>query len=60
MAEEKKQTVMIVEDDPALVAAYDVKFAQEGYALLIATDGKQAMDAMQEVMGHIHALMQPK
>lgn len=46
MADGQKKTIFIIEDDPALVAAYQVKFQQEGYALQVATDGKQAMDAL--------------
>ncbi len=53
MADGDKKIIMIVEDDPALVAAYEVKFAQEGYELLIATDGKQALDMLPGKVAHV-------
>ncbi len=46
MEQGQKKVIFIIEDDPALVAAYQVKFQQEGYTLQVATDGKIAMDAL--------------
>jgi DNA-binding response OmpR family regulator len=39
-----KKNILVVEDDPFLVKAYQLKFAQEGAEVTSITDGKKAMD----------------
>ena len=44
MAEEnKKKTVLVVEDDMLLVQAYKIKLEKEGMETLVATSGKEAL-----------------
>ena len=43
MAENKKKTVLIIEDDIFLIKAYQVKFEKEGIDAVVANDGKEAM-----------------
>ena len=43
MAEDKKKTVLIIEDDIFLIKAYQVKFEKEGIDAVVANDGKEAM-----------------
>ena len=38
-----KKPIFIIEDDPFLVKAYQLKFSQEGYEVLTAMDGKEAL-----------------
>lgn len=40
----KKKTVLVVEDDPFLVKAYQIKLAKAGAEVWLATEGKQAFD----------------
>ena len=49
MADEQKvslgeKSILVIEDDPFLVKAYQIKFAQEGAAVTAITDGKQAVE----------------
>jgi DNA-binding response OmpR family regulator len=37
-------TVLVVDDDPVIMRLLEVNFEMEGYAVLTATDGQQALD----------------
>jgi DNA-binding response OmpR family regulator len=41
-------TVLIVEDDPFLSSIIAVRMGQEGYTVLLATDGEQAIELVEE------------
>ncbi len=43
MAEGDKKTVFIVEDDIFLIKAYQIKFGNEGFNVMVAADGKEAL-----------------
>jgi len=43
MAEENKKTILVVEDDTFLVRAYKVKFGENGFDVLVASTGEEAM-----------------
>lgn len=45
----EKKTILIVEDDPFIAKAYTAKLEQEGYAVEVATDGKEGFDALEKV-----------
>jgi DNA-binding response OmpR family regulator len=45
---ENKKKVFVVEDDPFLVKAYQMKLSQEGMEVWTATDGKEALKFVAE------------
>ena len=40
---ENKKTILVVEDDKFLIKIYQVKFEKEGFEVMIASDGNEAM-----------------
>lgn len=48
MAENKKKTILIVEDDIFLVKAYQIKLKAEGFDTLLAKDGTEVMDFLKQ------------
>ena len=44
MTNEKKQTILIVEDEPALLKAYVEQFTEEGFSVLSARNGQEGYD----------------
>lgn len=46
MKEEKKQTVLIVDDDDFLLDMYSTKFREEGYQVEVAHKGTVALDLL--------------
>ncbi len=48
MAEQKKKTIMIIEDDPFLVKAYRFVFEKEALDIWVAQDGQQAIDMLKK------------
>lgn len=42
-AQEEKRTILIVEDDPVLLKMYTEKFSFEGFRVLNAKDGEEAL-----------------
>lgn len=42
------QTILIVEDDPVLLKMYSEKFSFEGFKVLNAKDGQEALDVTKE------------
>jgi len=49
MAEEPKKKVLMVEDDEMLVEIYQRKLLSEAYELIIARDGKEALEKTQKL-----------
>lgn len=45
MTNDKKQTILIVEDEPALLKAYVERFGEEGFSVLKAANGQEGFDA---------------
>lgn len=41
MTKDKKQTILIVEDEPALLKAYVEQFVEEGFSVLKASNGQE-------------------
>ena len=49
MTNEKKQTILIVEDEQALLKVYAERFSEEGFLVLKAGNGQEGLDiALQE------------
>lgn len=48
MSNDKKRTVMIVEDDPFVMDIYETKLTQEGFDVVLATNGLEAMKKLEE------------
>lgn len=48
VSEENKKNVFVVEDDPFLVKAYQMKLTQEGMNVWTAMDGKEALKFVSE------------
>ena len=48
MAQEKKQKVLIIEDDVPLIDLYDKKFTAKGYEVIRAVDGVKGVEAAEE------------
>ena len=44
MSDNKKQTILIVEDEPALLKAYVERFVDEGFLVLKASNGQEGYD----------------
>ena len=44
MTHEKKKTILIVEDEPALLKAYVEQFTEEGFSVLKAKNGQEGYD----------------
>jgi CheY-like chemotaxis protein len=44
MAEEKKPIIFIVEDDPFILRVYERKLTNEGFEVLLATNGAEAFE----------------
>jgi len=49
MGEEKKQTIMIVEDDSFVMDIYKTKLSQEGFAVVEAENGMEAIKKLKDV-----------
>ncbi len=45
MIDNKKQTVLIVEDEPALLKVYAERFEKEGFIVRKATNGQEGLEA---------------
>lgn len=45
MVKEKQQTILIVEDEPALLKVYAERFSNEGFLVLRASNGQEGYDA---------------
>lgn len=45
MANEKKQTILIVEDEKALLNIYAERFSEEGFLVLKASNGQEGLEA---------------
>ncbi len=43
-----KKSILLVEDDPLLVKMYKTKFELEGFEMLIAEDGLQALEVVRK------------
>lgn len=41
-------TLLVVEDDPAILEGLEAKFGMEGYAVVVAMDGEAARDRLAE------------
>ncbi len=48
MQSDKKQTILIVEDEPALLKVYAERFSEEGFVVLQAQNGQEGFDAALE------------
>lgn len=48
MAEQKKKSILIVEDDSFVVDIYRKKLQEEGFSILEAPDGKKAWEKLQD------------
>ena len=44
MTNEKKQTILIVEDEQALLKVYAERFSEEGFLVLKASNGQEGLD----------------
>ena len=62
VSQEVKKTILLIEDDPLLVKMYQTKFENEGYQVLVATDGEEGLKAVIEGKADliILDLMMPK
>jgi PleD family two-component response regulator len=49
MNEEKKQKIMIVEDDSFVMDIYETKLLQEGYEIVSAINGVEALKKLEDV-----------
>jgi len=47
MAQKKGKKVAIIEDDEVLAGLYVERFSQEGYDVILATDGEKAIEIIQ-------------
>jgi DNA-binding response OmpR family regulator len=45
---DKKQNIVLVEDDPFLIDMYMAKFTEAGYEIDVASQGNKAMDMIKE------------
>lgn len=60
--EEKMQNILVCDDDKEIVEAIDIYLTQEGYHILKAYDGQQALDMLKENDVHLLVIdvMMPK
>ncbi len=49
MGEEKKQTIMIVEDDSFVMDIYKTKLSQEGFSVVEAENGMEALKKLKNI-----------
>lgn len=42
--------ILIVEDDPLLVRIYSVRLKEEGFEVIVATDGNEALESVQKTV----------
>ena len=49
--DELKERILIVDDDPGLLVLLTKTLSRYGYFVVSATDGYQALDALQELAG---------
>lgn len=47
-ADEKRQIILVVEDDPVLLKMYSEKFGFEGFEVLNAKDGEEALEVSEK------------
>lgn len=54
--------ILLVEDDPALVEMYKVKFSEEGFEIMVANDGEAGLALAQQEIPSVMMLdiMMPK
>lgn len=45
-ADPKRRTILVVDDDPHIVEVLDVRLVSAGYAVVVATDGREALDVL--------------
>lgn len=50
MAETKKSTIFIVEDDPFILRVYERKLTNEGFNIVLATNGAEAFERIKDTM----------
>lgn len=50
---EKNKKVLLVEDDPFIRDIYTVKFSQEGFEVVIADNGVEALKKMQQFIPNV-------
>ena len=48
MTGDNKKKILIVEDDISQASAYQIKFGKDGFSVILATDGEQAIVHLNE------------
>ena len=53
MAETKKPTIFIVEDDPFILRVYERKLTNEGFDIVLATNGAEAFERIKDTVPNL-------
>ena len=53
MAETKKPTIFIVEDDPFILRVYERKLTSEGFDIVLATNGAEAFERIKDTVPNL-------